>query len=469
MNDPIPLNNNFDASPIVGFISGEKLHNTLLQIVDPFEENGLQGLAYAIRVGDRAYISEEDPIKYDVFNPIRILPSREVIIRSLETLAIPSDMFGLVFPTQAYASKAILVVTANIIEPGRHGYIFFTISNQSDTEISISYGETIASIIFYQLPFKLPVPPTTFIDQLPHYERPKLTDRELPPYIELVRQVQQLSSDVEVAKQNSRILLGYEFERYPTLLARYNSSYIYRDGYCLRAGDEATTIYPDDVQRRDLRGQNTRKVGPGEVIEILPGKTIVIKTMEKVALRADMSAFVSPLSNLSAKYINFDGRHISPRYSGFIWLQLHNYGSVDAVIKPGDPIAFITFTLLGRAPIERQDNTHLPFPSIEVDDLPFDDVPKKPSSDWYTLVELGEKVKVLENEVKGFGPTKAIIDLIFLAGLAGIIAGLVILVLPAALSDMLNIVNNNSPTNGMMMIIVFAIIMAILFFVFKRK
>jgi hypothetical protein len=72
----------------------------------------------------------------------------------------------------------------------------------------------------------------------------------------------------------------------------------------------------------------------------------------------------------------------------------------------------------------------------------------------------------LEGQVRGFGPTKTIIDLIFLAGIAGIIAGLSLLILPDAIQA---IPASWSLNPSIVLIIMIIIVITFLLFIYRAR
>ncbi|GAA4461704.1 hypothetical protein GCM10023189_37450 [Nibrella saemangeumensis] len=74
-----------------------------------------------------------------------------VIVETMETLSLPSNISAIVFPPNSVSSKGILVTNPGHIDPGYEGNIKFTLLNMSKEPFALKRGDVIGTILFFLL------------------------------------------------------------------------------------------------------------------------------------------------------------------------------------------------------------------------------------------------------------------------------------------------------------------------------
>ena len=78
-------------------------------------------------------------------------PGETIVVESLETLNIPTDMAAIGFPPAGVAVKGLLMTNAGHIDPGFSGTLSFTLINMGREEYIILKGQKIFTLLFFKL------------------------------------------------------------------------------------------------------------------------------------------------------------------------------------------------------------------------------------------------------------------------------------------------------------------------------
>jgi|GEM_PF-1292688 len=414
-----------------GYILNLELQKLLSSILDPYEDRLFRGFYYKVRVGNSAWVSatpqttQETNITYP--RTLSIPPGREVVVRSWEKFDIPKDIFVTIKPEDLYLSKGLLLVTREFLEPNTTGYIFFTLSNLSDDTVEIQQGEELASVFFTKLRQDVEVE-NQVIDNPPVL--PRLLKKEIETHPELVARVDKIEESVNRSLRNDFILLDLDIKCSTDLIKPYCDSNLLPDGYRFCVGDRADVFNPQKGSDGMFIRREPRYISEENYLVVRPGHTVIIRTLEQINLPLDVTLELSPLSGLSKRYLNFDGKGASPGYQGYLWCNLHNYGTSPCELKYKEPVFRAKFTRLGTSPA-RPIGYGLENEIFRVTEIPEFEIPEPPTSDWADLVSLTKKVNSLEADMKDFRTTKQIIELVFMAGVAGILAGIFLTLFPS--------------------------------------
>jgi deoxycytidine triphosphate deaminase len=440
-----------------GYLIPPDLQQILPSIVYPYEERLLRGVYYKIRLGDRAWIAttSQNPQEINIVYPrtLKIPPGREAIVRSWEKFDVPNNMIITVSPDDLYITKGILLITREFLEPNSSGYVFFTLSNLSDDTIEIQQGEELASIFVINLGASIDAEHQEFIYPP---QIPRLIKKEIETHPELVARVDEIEKSVAKALRNDHILIDLDIKNLPGLISPFQDSNLSPNGYQLCVGERADVFNPQKENDAFSSGRELRYISKKNPLVVRPGYTVVVRTLEQVILLDDMSLELFAMPSLSRRYLNFDGKVISPGYRGYIWCLLHNYGTNPCELELGEPILHAKFTKLGKASA-RPLGYGIDPENLSVLEIPESDIPEPPTTAWDDLVSLTKKVEHIESEVKDFRTTKQIIELVFMAGVAGILAGIFLSIFPLGDEGILSLAGLSQEYKSLAVILIIVI------------
>jgi dCTP deaminase len=82
---------------------------------------------------------------------VSLREGRIAVIRTLESLAMPSDMVALGFPPNSLSIQGVLMTNPGQIDPGYQGPMHLTVINMSREPLTLSRGQRIIRLIFVRL------------------------------------------------------------------------------------------------------------------------------------------------------------------------------------------------------------------------------------------------------------------------------------------------------------------------------
>ncbi|ATZ61665.2 MAG: dCTP deaminase [Methanosarcinales archaeon Met12] len=103
-------------------------------LIKPFNEDSLQPASYDLRAGESTVIQ----------------PKAFALVGSLERVEMPLDVASILKVRSSYARKG-LILGGGFIDPGFRGNLTLCLSNMSDKEIEISYGERIVQMLLFRV------------------------------------------------------------------------------------------------------------------------------------------------------------------------------------------------------------------------------------------------------------------------------------------------------------------------------
>lgn len=215
------------------------------------------------------------------------------------------------------------------------------------------------------------------------------------------------------------MLIDAEIEKIiGTIILKGDKKYVQPASYDIRVGDE---IYlPERGKRLNLKR--------GEFEHLQPFESVLIKTLEEVRIPKNMSCLVQPSSKLSTRGLIYTGGSIDPGYEGYLWINIRNMAPMHEEIEYGQPIASIQF-------IRLKDNVKTGYAEAHgrIDILPRERLPHKPERTLYDWIEISKKLDNVGLEVtnvkSNLDHIKSLLFGVFYAAVAGIIAGVVIVIL----------------------------------------
>jgi len=80
-----------------------------------------------------------------------LAPGQTVLVRTMETLKLPSGVAGLAFPPSSFAVKALLVTNAGHVDPEYSGPLRFTIINMGHQGQKLETGNRVGTLVLFGL------------------------------------------------------------------------------------------------------------------------------------------------------------------------------------------------------------------------------------------------------------------------------------------------------------------------------
>lgn len=108
-------------------------------LIYPFEYEQIQPVSYDLRL-------DEDALEKTV-----IAPHEFMLVSTIETIAMPDTLMGIVAGKSSIARLGLSVECAGIVDAGFCGQITLELYNQSDEEIDLTQFKGICQIIFFEL------------------------------------------------------------------------------------------------------------------------------------------------------------------------------------------------------------------------------------------------------------------------------------------------------------------------------
>lgn len=212
------------------------------------------------------------------------------------------------------------------------------------------------------------------------------------------------------------------------LLDPFDKTKVKGASYDIRAGAKAVVATPDGHDWIALDEQKT--------IEICPGRTCIIYSLEKINMPADMKGRLSLRSHFAIQRLEYSSGIIDPGYRGYLFLTVANLGDSPVEIKYGEPLVTAEFVRLSK-PASILYNEGREILSIKDRKLELP-LPKRLPYEPAELSERVDALKTLINELDArideFRPildfTQRLVDSLILASIAGVLAGVVMVFLP---------------------------------------
>ena len=104
------------------------------QLLDEFQVNPM---SIDLRLAEDVWLSTE--------------VSKHAIGKSLESMKLPADVMGVVYPRSSTNRRFITLDMTGVVDPGYDGPLILPFTNWGDSEITLKKGERVASIIFYRV------------------------------------------------------------------------------------------------------------------------------------------------------------------------------------------------------------------------------------------------------------------------------------------------------------------------------
>ncbi|MCK9542494.1 MAG: dCTP deaminase [Novosphingobium sp.] len=135
----------------------EALHEAGSSVVRPFDESAVQPASIDLRLGNTETVYEikeyvlgqdipEDQISQRQFQIRKVAPGETVFVTLKETIRIPADCLGFVFPRSSITRLGIAIPPV-FMNPGYEGQLLLTIKNTTGIEMTIMPDVRVAQLI----------------------------------------------------------------------------------------------------------------------------------------------------------------------------------------------------------------------------------------------------------------------------------------------------------------------------------
>ncbi|MEX2161768.1 MAG: hypothetical protein WD751_07610 [Anaerolineales bacterium] len=392
-------------------IAGKDLSDLVRQTVDSdssdaeYDPELISGYFYTLRVGKKAYLArtpagQEQAIEIKFTKPLRLQGDREVVLRSLESFKkIPDDIYGELSLNPELAKMGVVLIAPSKFYPGVIGFPHFIISNLTYSNVVLNLGDKLVDVQFFRLKEKI----TEISSPFWSFGRPNLPVLTKPE--KMVDSFPAVEASVNLLRQEHD-----ELKRVVTEISSY--------GYYKPHGTPPDSTYTKDpivnLKSNPLFSQNSSR--PTKVVS---GTTTTIDTVPALTLSKNVLVEVIPSNFLTKNCIQLLTKAIPSGYNGNITLQLYNYGLEDLNIPDDEILAFAKLTQMGLIAFSEgeevlRDNQDLP----------------DSKGVHYSTAEVRKMLGGFEDKLKDYdakiNADRRIIDLFFMAAIAGIIAGVFI-------------------------------------------
>jgi deoxycytidine triphosphate deaminase len=120
----------------------------------------LRHASYSMRIGGEAHVYPPgvaadgrrvaEVRRFGPGHQVDIHPGESALVRSIESLRLPANVQGFVFPRGLFVASALLM-GASYLDPGFSGHFLFPITNTSDNVVRLPHGLEVARLVFVEL------------------------------------------------------------------------------------------------------------------------------------------------------------------------------------------------------------------------------------------------------------------------------------------------------------------------------
>lgn len=82
---------------------------------------------------------------------VKLMPGVNVHIATMETVTLPNNVMGVVYPRSSTNRRFIMLDMTGIVDAGYSGRLMLPMTNCTDKPIELKEGERVASIVFHRL------------------------------------------------------------------------------------------------------------------------------------------------------------------------------------------------------------------------------------------------------------------------------------------------------------------------------
>lgn len=128
-------------------------------MIEPFSEESLKGIAYDFRVGDKIILGMPEGTRHEALSDansyVDIPPGISATVYSYEVVRMPWDVKGRLSIRSHFMAQR-LNYDGGIIDPGYKGRLFFTVVNLGDTPVRLEYRQPLVTAEFIRIGREVP-------------------------------------------------------------------------------------------------------------------------------------------------------------------------------------------------------------------------------------------------------------------------------------------------------------------------
>jgi deoxycytidine triphosphate deaminase len=171
------------------------------------------------------------------------------------------------------------------------------------------------------------------------------------------------------------------------LLVPFEEKQLKGASYDIRVGDYAI------IARSQAEGYQKILLKERQSVEILPGQTVAIYSLERVGIPQDMKGRLSLRSYWAIKGLYYNGGIVDPGYTGLLFFNVTNLGTAPIKISYAEGMVTTEFIRLDQ-PSQRIYNEGAP-----ILDLPEERLPPLPAQPAADIVQLQAAIAALQARV----------------------------------------------------------------------
>jgi deoxycytidine triphosphate deaminase len=127
-------------------------------------------------------------------------------------------------------------------------------------------------------------------------------------------------------------------------------NHVRQTSYELRLSENIEFLLLGDHENGESEAKYVRNAnGVGSQLEILPGTTVKVETMERFDIPTNVAAHITPVGNVYKLGLSPETTYADPGFDGAFFMILCNYSSRIVRLKIGQPIARIEFVRLAKS------------------------------------------------------------------------------------------------------------------------
>ena len=180
------------------------------------------------------------------------------------------------------------------------------------------------------------------------------------------------------------------------LLTPFEEKQLKGASYDIRVGDYAV------IARSQVEGYHKLSLKEQGYVDILPGQTVALYSLERLGVPPDMKGRLSLRSYWAIKGLYYNGGVVDPGYTGLLFFNLTNLGTAPIRVSYAEGLVTTEFVRLDQ-PTQRVYNEGAPLLDIPEERLP--PLPAQPATDLVQLqnmvTALQERVAALEKQLAG--------------------------------------------------------------------
>jgi len=131
----------------------EQSENILIMGIDwnQIDDDKTSNVCYDLRLGEQYRDHRDNSAKQLEENgKISITSGTAMIVETLESISLPSTIFGSVYPKVSLSQKGLANLTSKV-DPGYEGKLLITIFNLGKKTIELEYKKAFCSIVFQEV------------------------------------------------------------------------------------------------------------------------------------------------------------------------------------------------------------------------------------------------------------------------------------------------------------------------------